>query len=73
MTSYQTFAVYIDQENIPWPSVDMTVKTTDNDQFDGNLACLEDTFDLPYQPKKYSLIHEAYGFKYNAVDYWFVA
>ena len=28
-TSHQTFAVYIDQEQVPWPSVDLTVHTTD--------------------------------------------
>ena len=29
--SHQTFAVYVDQENVPWPSVDMIVQTTGND------------------------------------------
>ena len=29
--SHQTFAVYVDQENVPWPSVDMIVQTMGND------------------------------------------
>ncbi|CAB3984765.1 G2 mitotic-specific cyclin-A-like, partial [Paramuricea clavata] len=45
-TSQQTFAVYIDQENIPWPSVDMIVHTTNTDineeEIDGNNECIEE-------------------------------
>lgn len=35
--SHQTFAVYIDQENAPWPSVDMIVQTTGNNSNNGKL------------------------------------
>jgi hypothetical protein len=30
-TSNQTFSVYVDQENVPWPSVDMIVETMNTD------------------------------------------